>query len=378
MPVLALPLGREEYRRKALNHESFLVATDSLKPHPALKELRVPMPQDAYERLFESIQRYGIRVPLSIWTPPGQVQTWILDGATRWAIAGELGFEHVPVQPLDLQDELEARIWIVRANLDRRQLTPGQRAMLAKTLYELEKERARERMRQAPGQPRGVKAGAGASPVESFPQEKSSQGERKVERMVAVGGRAREIAAVQAGISGRTLEKAMKAVEARPELAEKLKRGEISVDQAYRIAKGKAKPERPKAEAEAKAKAEAEAKAEFGAKAGSGRVPTVGPQVVVTLSRHHFEGLCELAQKWGFKPKELASHGLTEWLAAQDPDEEEPQVCVRLPLERYKALEGLCRPADEPVSYLARFILCSVALHPEKYPELLAPVRPAE
>lgn len=343
MPVLALPLERAVYRRKALNHESFLVAVDSLKPHPALKELRVPMPRDAYERLFESIQRYGIRVPLSIWTPPGQGQTWILDGATRWAIAGELGREHVPVQPLDLADELEAKIWIVRANLDRRQLTPGQRAILARTLYELERERARERMRRG--------------------------GERKLTLPSEEKGKASEKAARQAGIGARTLEKAMKAVEKRPELAERLKRGEISVDQAYKIAKGQDKPERP----------EAKPKAEPKPKRPSGRVPTVGPQVVVTLPRHHFEGLCELARKWGWKPKELASHGLTEWLASQmDEDEDEPQVGVRLPLERYKALEKLCRPADEPVSYLARFILCSVAVHPEKYPELLAPVRPAD
>ena len=142
MQVVELPLRPDAYKRQALNREFFLVDIDSLQPHPALKELTVPMPKEAYERLYESIKRYGIRVPLHIWTPPSANRTYILDGYHRWRIAKELRMKHVPVLPLDLKDDLEARIWIVRANLDRRQLTPGQRAMLAQTLYELEKERA--------------------------------------------------------------------------------------------------------------------------------------------------------------------------------------------------------------------------------------------
>ena len=346
MSTLELPLRAEEYRRKALNQESFRVDVDSLQPHPALKELMVPLPADAYERLYESIKLYGIRVPLHIWIPPGTNRTFILDGHHRWKVAKDLGLKHVPVLVLDLQDDLEARIWIVRANLDRRQLTPGQRAMLARTLYELEKEKARAR------QVALLKKGQ-EKPTLPVSENFRSRGEK---------GKAADLAARQAGISGRTLEKAMKAVEARPELAEKLKRGEISVDQAYRIAKGKDKDKDGRPAAEEK-------------KPVMARVPTVGPQVVVTLPRQHFEWLCELAQKWELKPKELASHGLMEWLAAQNLNVEEPRICVRLPLKNYRVLEKLCRPVEEPISYLVRFILCSIALDPEKYPELLAPVR---
>jgi len=100
----------------------------------------------------------------------------------------------------------------------------------------------------------------------------------------------------------------------------------------------------------------------------------VGPQVVVTLPKQHFEWLCELAQKWELKPKELASHGLMEWLSFQG-ETDEPRICVRIPPRHYRTLEKLCRPAEEPIAYLVRFMLCSVARHPEKYPELLAPVR---
>ena len=94
--------------------------------------------------------------------------------------------------------------------------------------------------------------------------------------------------------------------------------------------------------------------------------------MVVTLPRQHFEWLCELAQKFELKPKELASRGLMEWLSFQG-ETDEPQICVCIPLVHYRAFEKLCR--DEPIAYLARFVLISVARHPEKYPELLAPVR---
>ena len=327
MPSVELPLAQQEYRRYALNQHSFLVDVDSLRPHPLHKRFSVPMAKEEYDRLKESIRKYGVRVPLTIW------ESQILGGVHRWRAAKELGMKHVPVLPLDLADEREAAIWIVRENLDRRQLTPGQRAMLAKALYELERERAAERRAQAPGKPRGIKK---RSECASLHTEK---------------GRASERAAKQVGIGTRTLEKAMKAVERKPELAEPLRRGEISVERAYRLAISESE------------------KAPRG-----GRIPTVGPQVVITLPKQHFEWLRKLAKKFELKEKELAAHGLMEWLAAQG-ESPEPHICVRLPLKAYRALERLCRPADEPVAYLARFVLISVARHPEKYRELLAPVR---
>jgi len=219
MPLLELPLSREEYRKKALNHQSFLVATDSLRLHPLHKKFSVPMAKDEYDRLKDSIRRYGIRVPLSIW------DSQILDGVNRWKIAKELRMEHVPVLPLELADEREAAIWIIRANLDRRQLTPGQKAMLAKHLYELERGRAEERRRST------LKKGQ----EKPTPPDKESFPDRG-------RGQARDLAAQQVGISGRTLEKAIKAVEKKPELEEKLRRGEISVERAYRLAQEQGKP----------------------------------------------------------------------------------------------------------------------------------------
>ncbi|GEM_PF-6637897 len=347
MERVELPLKPEEdRRRKALRRESFWADTDSLRPHPLHKQYSVPMPKEEYERLKESIRRYGVRVPLTVW------EGRILGGVHRWRAARELGLKRVPVLPLDVEDEREAAVWIVRENLDRRQLTPGQKAMLAKALYELEKERAG--LRQEATRRSRDRGGKFSTTVD--PQEK---------------GKARERAAQQVGISGRTLEKAIKAVEKRPELEEKLRRGEISVERAYRLARGQ--PDTKPRDRDRERKEEEKPK--------GGRVPTVGPQLEVTLPKQHFERLCALARQWGLKEKELASHGLMEWLAAQtdrtDPERgrKEPQLCLRLPWERYRVLERLCRPAGEPVAYLARFILCSVALHPEKYPELLAPVR---
>jgi len=266
------------------------------------------MPAEAYERLRESVRRYGVRVPLHV-TPEGVV----LDGHHRLKAAKELKLASVPVQVLDLPEE-EQIIWMIRANLDRRQLTAGQRAMLAKLLYEIEKEKAARRRAQAPGKPRGVKQ---ASEVESFPPETGEarareeakaevQGGRREERIVAVGGKAREIAAAQAGVSGRTLEKAMKAIEARPDLAEKLKRGEISVDQAYKLAKAAAEAGKPKPQ----------------------------PQ-------------------------------------AEEAEVPEPQICVRLPIEAYQQLEALAGDRGLSLAQLVRRILLSYLGHLKQVGEIL-------
>ena len=335
MERVELPLKPEEdRRRKALRRESFWADTDSLRPHPLHKQYSVPMPKEEYERLKESIRRYGVRVPLTVW------EGRILGGVHRWRAARELGLKRVPVLPLDVKDEREAAVWIVRENLDRRQLTPGQKAMLAKALYELEREKAAERRAQAPGKPRGIKKTSECASL-------------RTER-----GRAAERAAKQVGIGARTLEKAIQAVEKRPELEEKLRRGEISVERAYRLAKGQ----------------EQEAKAKSQPKAGGGRVPTVGPQLVVTLPPRSFALLEELSGHFGLKPKELASRGLREWIAAQaqGPRQKEPQICLRLPLRDYQVLEELSGPSRE-LAELCRGVLLAVARHPQKYRELWAP-----
>lgn len=318
----------KEERFLVRNRTSFLVDVDSLKPHPEWRRYAVPMPKEAWDRLYESIRRYGIRVPLSIWNAQ------ILDGVHRWKAAKQLGVKHVPVLPLELEDEEEARIWMIRANLDRRHLTSGQRAMLVKLLYEIEKEKASQR-RARQGRDRGGKF----SPTVE-PQEK---------------GKARDRAAARAGISGRTLEKALKAVEKRPDLEEKLRKGEISVDRAYRLATGRTPTPKPRQE--------------------QPRPQEQEPEPVIELQLRPeaklWEWLCELAKHFATRPGELALRAVREWAAMQTPWKEEPKVCVSLPLRHYRVWEELAGP--DPIADLVRYALCSLAMHYQRYPELVHP-----
>jgi ParB-like chromosome segregation protein Spo0J len=318
-----LPLGRAEARHYSLNQQSFLVDPLSLRPHPQVKQFTVPMPAQAYDRLKESIQKCGMRVPIHI-TPEGVV----LDGYHRLKVSKELKLTSVPVQVLDLKGD-EQLIWMVRANLDRRQLTAGQRAMLAKMLYEIEKAKAKKRQEATRAKP-GEKVGR-AKAKESFP------GPRATEEK----GQARDLAAKQAGVSGRTLEKAAVAVEKKPELEEKLKKGEISVDEAYKLAKAE----------EAKPK------------------PRRAKQAQVLLSEE-FE---EWARERKMKPQELAARILDEALMSQHHDEnrEAPQICFRVPLERYQELEALAGDRGLSVPKFVRKVILSYLGHVKQVGEVL-------
>jgi ParB-like chromosome segregation protein Spo0J len=330
-----LPLGRAEARHYSLNQQSFLVDPTSLRPHPQVKQYTVPMPQQAYERLKESIQKFGVRVPLHI-TPEGVV----LDGYHRLKVSKELRLTSVPVQVLDLKGD-EQLIWMIRANLDRRQLTAGQRAMLARMLFEIEKAKAKKRQEATRAKP-GEKVGR-AKAKESFP------GPRATEEK----GQARDLAAKQAGVSGRTLEKAAKAVEKKPELEEKLKRGEISVDEAYKLAKAEEKP-KPSLDTDKGIKS-----------------------IRVRLTPELYSQLKEWARRdrmsLDLKAASLISAAC---LKREDPtyeaasDSKEPQICFRLPIERYQLLEELAGDRGLSLSKFVSRIVTGFLNHREELAEI--------
>jgi ParB-like chromosome segregation protein Spo0J len=325
-----LPLGRAEARGYQLNQASFLVDPLSLRPHPRVKQFTVPMPQQAYERLKESVQKCGMRVPIHI-TPDGVV----IDGHHRLKISKELKLTSVPVQVLDL-DEEDQLIWMVRANLDRRQLTAGQRAMLAKMLYEIEKKRAKSRQ-------------------DLKMKERGRGGKFSTVVPEAEKGKAREKAAAQAGVSGRTLEKAVKAVEKKPELEEPLKRGEISVDEAYKLAKAEEEKPKPSVDTEQR-----------GIKS-----------IRVRLAPE----LCEQLREWAKRDRmsldlKAASLISAACLKREDPTQEaaadpgEPQVCFRLPIERYQLLEELAGDRGLSLPKFASRIVTDFLNHREKLAEI--------
>lgn len=86
--------------------------------------------------LAESILANGVRQPLVLW------QGQLLDGRNRLAAAKLAGVADVPVTEFEGTDD-EADQFVLDANLDRRNLTPAQRAEIAVSFWESEPRRNR-------------------------------------------------------------------------------------------------------------------------------------------------------------------------------------------------------------------------------------------
>jgi len=160
-----------------------------MKLHP-LSELFPPMSTEEFADLKASIKENGQREP--VLTLNGEV----LDGRHRARACEELGIE-VKIQELEKGVDPEKAVKI--ANLHRRHLTPGQRAMLAVSLTGL-----------ARGRP---------SKLEGTAREHFTRAEAAREARVNVG----------------TLDKAGVVARRDPEVAAKVERAEMTLEDAYRL-----------------------------------------------------------------------------------------------------------------------------------------------
>lgn len=161
-----------------------------------------PLTAGEYEALKASIAENGLLVPVLVSAGPA-CEGQVIDGFHRSRICAELGI--VPAtHGIPCATDLEFKIRQITTNLERRQISTVQRAMLAARLKPLYEERARER--QALGQP--VAPGA----------EK---------------GKARDLAAKAAGISHETLRQMTAVIEQAPELLEQIEAGAKSIKSAY-------------------------------------------------------------------------------------------------------------------------------------------------
>ncbi len=185
------------------------LAWDGPNPCPPLTAaeddaLRRSMQEDGYIPAFPVLVSAG---------PACEGQ--IIDGFNRTRICEELGIE--PVRILHpCATELDFHILQIKANLERRQLTTSQRALLAVRLLPLYEERAAARM----------KAGKAQS-AQSDPSAPVRQ------------GKASEQAAESAGVSARTVEQMKKITEAAnsEQLLEQISSGAKSIKRAYETLK---------------------------------------------------------------------------------------------------------------------------------------------
>ena len=175
--------------------------TSKLNINQEFKQL-ITKPSDAeYAMLKDSIAREGIREPITVWN------NTIIDGHNRHRIACELNIPTIECRTIDFNDKEEAKEWIIRNQLGRRNISKYERCRLVLNMKDRIAAEARERMLAG----------------KSDPTQKSA------------GGETRQILARIAGVSHDTLQK-VEVLERKAslELKERLRAGTTYISAAYR------------------------------------------------------------------------------------------------------------------------------------------------
>ena len=191
--------------------------------HPAA-ELFPMMSGDDFTALVESITAHGLREP--VWLLPDGT---LLDGRNRVAACEKAG-----VSPtFRTYTGTDPVAFVMDLNLSRRHLTAGQKAMLAVELVPMLEVQGRER-----------KAAAAAT---SKPGTRKDSADRHYLSQDDAKRSASQAATI-VGTSGRAVARAKRLTEQAPDLAEKVKTGELAVDRAERELKARQRLDRKTAE----------------------------------------------------------------------------------------------------------------------------------
>lgn len=191
----------------------------------------VPRPTEGeYEALKEDIKKNGITSPIFV-----NKDNVLIDGYTRIKIAKELGIKEIKSIVLTFKYPEEEIIKVIEINLHRRHLNIPQKATLALILLPLEEKLAKKRQKAT--LPERGKRGF----------QKIQLKEPSVVATLPPHKKSRDVVAKNVGISGRTLQKAKKIVEAAktdPKIEkawEDAQKGKKSISHVYRKVKQKEK-----------------------------------------------------------------------------------------------------------------------------------------
>jgi hypothetical protein len=172
------------------------------------QKLIPPLTDDEYRQLEENCIKEGIREAILVWDRGDDLV--IVDGHNRYKIAREhnLKWNH---KVMNFESREDAKIWIVKNQLGRRNLLPQVRALLALKVEPLIAEKAKERQK-------GGQGGVLLSQKSDEAKEISTK---------------KELAKI-AGVSHDTIHKIKKIeAEATPHIKELLYSGTITTNQAY-------------------------------------------------------------------------------------------------------------------------------------------------
>ena len=203
-----------------------------------LAALIPPLRPEERAGLEASLLAEGCRDPIVTWGGT------ILDGHHRYAICTEHGIEFAVVER-DFNDRGDARIWCLRNQGGRRNLTDDQRAMLAIVLQEALSEQAVREQR------RGARA---AVVVRNPMRREDPDGPHDAcapSEPPAPKRDTRAEAGAALGVSRGRVQQAKALAKARPDLAEQVARGDLSIREARRDERAAASLARAKVAAEA-------------------------------------------------------------------------------------------------------------------------------
>lgn len=182
--------------------------------NPKFKNLIPSLTQDEYRQLEENILNEGIREPLITWNGT------LIDGHNRYSIAKKYKLDF-QTKEVDFDSESDAEIWIIKNQFGRRNLSKYDRSILALRLKPVIAERAKANL-----------------------STHTEQGYQKSDKAVST---TKEIAKL-AGVSHDTIHR-VETIEAsgNDKVREKLRSGEISINEAYLAVTPKPKSDRQEA-----------------------------------------------------------------------------------------------------------------------------------
>lgn len=226
--------------------------SEILRHYPEIKGIHpaadlFPMVEgDEFRELCADVKERGLAQPITIWT-----DGTLLDGRNRLLACFETNQEVV----LDRYEGDDPVQFSLSANLHRRHLNPGQRAVVGLKVRRLLQPAARERQREAASEAAQSRlrdeAGKLQVPADRREREVAAQEDQRRE------SRQREVAAQAAkavGASPRAVERAARVERSAPDLLPQVQAGTMALDKAHReaqqrerqVAASRPAPETPK------------------------------------------------------------------------------------------------------------------------------------
>jgi hypothetical protein len=201
---------------------------------PEFRDLIPPIGDDELKGLERGILLDGCLDPLKLWNGA------IVDGHNRYSICQK---HQVPFQTTDMHftNRDDAKVWILRNQMGRRNLLDYQRGVVAIKLETLLKPKAKEQQRQSPGRPARTEKGLPKSAKVFEPLRTEVEAAPAIDEQTAPVHVRKEVAKA-AGLSEDTIRK-VKVIEeqASPDQKQRLLDNRASINKVYEEIAGPSK-----------------------------------------------------------------------------------------------------------------------------------------